>query len=124
MTTIITNNIPRDILYGYDLTREELDEFDYLDADEIGCHAFFKYRGWVYDLGDFMVSTTTWISAAGCVTVNNPLLDWDGYFCDSHFSRVVVKYVEETFEKVIVGRQSMDCSIGQQVMATGNSGRE
>ena len=101
-TLIITNNVPRDVLLGYDLTRKELDEFDYLDADEIGGHSFFRYRGWVYDLGEFMASAAP---------SDSPLSDWDGYHADTYFSGVVVKYVEDC-ERVIVGRAIVEDNLG------------
>lgn len=89
---IVTNNIPRDILYWYDLTEKERREFDYLDTEERQSDAtFFRYRGATYDLGEFMR-----------IDVNAPesMKQWHGYSSDSYFSGVLVRYVEN-FERVI-----------------------
>jgi hypothetical protein len=99
-TTVITNNVPRDVLFGYDLTDRERAEFDYIDADEIGTHEFFRYLGEVYDLGEFTVAPS-----------QSPISDWDGYLGDSFFSGVVVKYVEDC-ERVIVGTAIMANDLG------------
>lgn len=97
--TIICNNVPRDILDGYDLTPAERAEFDYvnwpaIDAGEDSA-SFFRYRGTVYDLGEFLITRT--------MPEFSPLNRWDGYISDSFFSGVVVRYVDN-FERVIVGR--------------------
>ena len=85
--TIKTNNVPRDVVYWYELTDAERAEFDYLDSDDAQCSAsFFRYRGNVYDLGEFMVS---------------PIKGWDGIRNDSYFSGILVRYVEDC-ERVIV----------------------
>lgn len=93
---VITNNVPRDIVEGYELTPEERKEFDYVDfaAIEAGndSASFFRYQGRVYDLGEFM--TTSGVEFPG---------RWDGYQSDSYFSGILVRYVDE-FERVIVGR--------------------
>jgi hypothetical protein len=97
---IITNNIPREILSASDLTPKELSKFDYLEPNE---GSFFRYRGWVYDLGEFIVST--W-------STRNPLSQWDSYSgplrslsCVSYFSVIVVKY-PNSGEGIIVGTAS------------------
>ena len=55
--TIITNNVPRDIVESWELTPAERAEFDYLDWDKLAAgedsRSFFRYRGEIYDLGDF-----------------------------------------------------------------------
>ena len=85
--TIKTNNVPRDVLSWYELTDAERAEFDYLDSDTAQSDAsFFRYRGNIYDLGEFMIS---------------PLKGWDGYHSDSYFSGILVRYVEDC-ERVIV----------------------
>ena len=85
--TIKTNNVPRDVLYWYELTDAERAEFYYLDSDDAQCSAsFFRHRGNVHDLGEFMIS---------------PVKGWDGYHPDSHFSGMLVKYVQNC-ERVIV----------------------
>ena len=49
---IITNNQPCFIIYGFELSDKEKEQFDYLDnIDEC---SFFRYKGELYDLGEFM----------------------------------------------------------------------
>ena len=91
--TIITNNIPRDFVYGHELTDNERKEFDYLDDDEILEASFVRYKGWTYELGQFM----------RCDTTYSPLSEWSGYCSDSAFSGVLLRYTED-FEQVIMGR--------------------
>jgi hypothetical protein len=86
--TIITNNVPRDVLYSHELPAKELAEFDYLDNPEEA--SFFRYKGEVYDLGEFMRG-------------GGELSAWDGYQSDSYFSGILVKYAQDN-ERVIVGR--------------------
>ena len=52
-----TNNKPREVLTWHDLTKKEQAEFDYLDTeDKQAGSSFARYRGWVYDLGEFFSS--------------------------------------------------------------------
>lgn len=97
---ITTNNVPRPILDGWDLSAEERKEFDYLDWHRVeegsDSASFFRYRGQLYDLSDFTR-----------VDKNSPNLSafwekWDGYQSDSHFSGILVKYTDDS-ETVIVG---------------------
>ncbi len=95
--TIITNNVPRDIVEAYELTEADRSEFDYLDWDAIesgnDSAQFFRYKGKTYDLGEFEV----WDNPASPTRGN-----WDGFRSDSFFSAVVVRYVDD-FERVVVG---------------------
>jgi len=96
--TIKTNNVPRDVLHWWDLTDVERAEFDYLDFDTAQSDAsFFRYRGNVYDLGEF--------SRIDKTVAPHPQRQgweaWDGYHSDSYFSGILVKYVQD-FERVIV----------------------
>jgi hypothetical protein len=85
--TIITNNVPREVVEAYELPIEVRDEFDYLDWTNIEMgwddRQFVQYKDQWYDLGDF-------------ISTNAPGLDafkeWDGYVSDSFFSGVLVKY--------------------------------
>lgn len=86
---IITNNCPRPILSSYELTKKELNEFDYLTEEEIESRSFFRYRGEVYDLGEFMRTP-------------NSVKGWDGYLNETFFSSIVVKFFEE--DQIIAGR--------------------
>ena len=91
--TIRTNYVPRDIVYAWELLPAEREEFDYLDWDAIergeGYNdQFFRYKGEVYDLGEFERS-----NVAG----------WDGQQTDTFFSATLVRYVDD-YERVVVGR--------------------
>ena len=86
---IITNNQPRLLLYGYELTNKEKQDFDYLDDTD--SHNFVKYKGNIYDVSEF-ISTYNMDS----------LKDWDGYSSDSFFSGILIKYIDS--DTVIVGR--------------------
>lgn len=81
MVTVTTNNVPRDILDGWELTFEERKEFDFLDWPAIqegsDSASFFRYKGDLYYLNDFMSS---------------PIEGWDGYSPGTYFSGLVVKY--------------------------------
>ena len=87
---IITNNRPRHFVYGYELTAKEKADFDYIPADEIDGHDFFRYRGNVYDPGEFMRVPEGAFPGK-----------WDGYAGDSYFSGVLIRYTED-MESVVV----------------------
>lgn len=92
--TIKTNNVPRNIISGFELTEKQQKEFDYLEWDQDDGKwiyaTFFKYKGELYDLSEFMVTPES-------------LTGWDCYQSDTHFSGLVVKYVNDN-EQVIVGQ--------------------
>lgn len=91
---IITNNRPRPILSAWDLTEKEKAEFAYLDLEN-GEGSFFRYRGWVYDLGEFQLVTNTML-------LHWPDFErWNGYHSDSFFSGILVRYCEG-YESVVV----------------------
>lgn len=96
---VITNHVPRDIVYDYELSELERKDFDYHNWDAIergeDSASFIRYRGEIYDLGEF--STTRRLPEF------SELCKWDGYINDSYFSGIVVRYVEN-FERVVVGR--------------------
>ena len=83
---IVTNNQPRKVLTWYDLTPEEQKEFDYLEEGE---GSFFRYKDWVYDIGEFMRT--------------EGVVDWQGYCTETAFSGVLVK-ISSDGDTVIVGR--------------------
>ena len=87
--TVKTNNVPRAIFSGYELTAKEKAEFDYYAPEELDDALFFRYKGQLYDLGEFCCC-------------HGALKPWHGYLSDSFFSGVVVKYVSDN-EQVIVG---------------------
>ena len=84
-----TNNKPREVLTWHDLTKKEQAEFDYLDTD-VGqsCADFVRYRGWVYDLGEFWHSKEP---------------EWDGHNGGSTvWSAVYMRYLR------VDGRRDLD----------------
>ena len=100
--TIRTNNAPRDVVYFWELTTKEQAEFDYLDSEDAQSSAsFFRYKGNVYGLNEFMRCPSS--------DASNPQMReagfhaWDGYSNDSYFSGIVVRYVQDN-ERVIVGQ--------------------
>ena len=93
---IKTNNKPRDILTWYDLTPEEQKEFDYFEEGE---GSFFRYKSWVYDLGEFM--------RIGANNAPHPQREgwekWHGYASGSYFAGILVRYTSDC-ERIIVGQ--------------------
>ena len=93
MVTIITNNQPRELLCASDLTAKELEEFDYLDEpDELG-YNFFRYRGQVYSLDNFMRVNASDETFAG----------WHGSQGMTYFSGVLMRYTD-CGDGCVVGR--------------------
>tara|TARA_B100000945_G_scaffold310073_1_gene301600 strand:- start:188 stop:478 length:291 start_codon:yes stop_codon:yes gene_type:complete len=89
---IKNNNHFRPVLYWHDLTEAEQRE-NASAYDGVKDSSFFRYRGQVYDLGEFL-------SARGN-GAHELVNDWDGYHNDSYFSAVLVKYSEcQDFVKV------------------------
>lgn len=95
--TVKTNNQPRDILYWYDLSEKEKAEFDYINVDNQECAQFVKYKGWIYDLNEFIRVEPEKLPHS------SPLKGWHGYTSDTFFSGVLVKYASDC-ERVILGR--------------------
>jgi hypothetical protein len=94
--SIKTNNVPRDLISAFELNSAQRSklrkEFDYLSDEEFDCSMFFKYRGELYSLEDFL-RTEGDLLAKG----------WQGILNDTYFSGLVVKIVESC-ESVVVGR--------------------
>lgn len=84
---ITTNNVPRQLIYGYELSETEKKEFDYLTDEELESHSFVRYLGEVYDPGEFMR-----YEEAG----------WDGCLGETFFSGILIKFVND--DEVIMGR--------------------
>ena len=87
---IRTNNVPRWIIYGHELSNKEKQDFDYLD--DIDSAEFFRFKKHVYALSEFMRTGN-----------NEDFKDWDGYASDSYFSGVLIKLVNGN-EAVIVAQ--------------------
>ena len=58
---IITNNVPRWPVSWYDLSKPEQSDFDY--RSDPADYVLIRYRGEVYDLGDFIPATVDLQSA-------------------------------------------------------------
>lgn len=94
---IRTNNVPRSLMYGYELPEKARAEFDYLSDDEFETREFIKYKGRYYDLGEFMRIDESRLPA------ESHLNGWDGYVSDSFFSGVLLKYTDKYCESVVMG---------------------
>lgn len=95
---ITTNHVPRPVIDAWELTATERGEFDYLDWDGISegrdSASFVRYRGELYDLGEFEVWTNP----------ESPMREgWDGFRSDSFFSGLVIRWCDD-YESVVVGR--------------------
>lgn len=99
---IISNYHERDILYWYDLTEKEQSEFDWIeDSDtlDVDSAEFFRYRGEVYYLSDFVPINNPQYGSGN----NSPFPDyWQAYSSDSFFSGLLVRYSED-YSAVVVG---------------------
>lgn len=89
--TIKCNNKPREIIYGFNLSEKEAKEFDYL-GENIECHSFFRYKGEVYDLGEFIALNR---DKNNCFSPDQ-FKGFDGYMSDSYFSGILVKFCEDS----------------------------
>jgi hypothetical protein len=103
MIEITTNNVPRLLVDGYQLTSAERAGFGTIDwsAVERGEDSvtFFRYGGTLYDLGEFeRVANTPWGDTV------SELAGWDGYSSDTYFSGVVVRFVPDDRDRIVVGR--------------------
>lgn len=77
---------------AYELTEDERKEFDYLNwpaiDDGLDSASFFRYRGTVYDLGEFLV--------------NSAPEGWQAARADSYFSAIVIR-VSDDGEEITAG---------------------
>jgi hypothetical protein len=93
---IISNNKPRPVLFGFELSANERKNFDYLSDEEMLDRSFVRYRGELYDLGDIMR-----IEPHYCM--DEVFRSWHGYVGDSHFSGVVFRLCDDS-DFIICGR--------------------
>lgn len=97
---ITTNNVPRLILEPYELTPKEREDFDYLDwpALERGedSASFFRYKGELYDLAELELWDNPSSPTRGTA--------WDGMRADTYFSGIVVRYLADDHDRIVVGR--------------------
>ncbi len=111
--TIRTNNVPRDVIDAWELSPAERAEFDYLDWEAIergeDSASFFRYRGELYDLGQFSRIIPAGSLRHHPMECDNPdFAGWDGYASDSFFSGLLIRWAkddcgEPDVERVIVG---------------------
>lgn len=85
---IKTNNVPRTLVYGYELTEKETVEFDYLSPDERNEREFVRYKGQVYDMGEFMRID----KSVAPHSQRDGWENWHGYSSDTFFSGVLVRF--------------------------------
>jgi len=87
-------------VYGWDLSEDGRAEFDYMD--DINEGSFFRYRGNVYDLGEFVRIVPQGATGGPFCHYDHTgaLKGWDGIATDSFFSGVVVKYVSDELLRV------------------------
>lgn len=99
---IKTNNIPRPVVYGYELTEKEREDFDY--PDDIDTAQFFRFKGQVYGIGEFSRIIPQGSKRCHPTESDNPdFAGWHGYASDSFFSGVLIKWADDNFETLIVG---------------------
>ena len=109
---IITNNVPRDLLYPYELSNKDwedtcYDEKDRQRAEQEG-DTFIKYNNHVYSLADFMRVEDN--SPLKGVEDNSPLKGWHGYLSETFFSGILIKYCEDTSQVVLGRYYSCSCA--------------
>ena len=100
-STFITNNVPRLILDGLELTTGERAEFDYIDWQAVergeAVVEFVRYRGDLIDLGVVEVAPCTY-KAKG----------YDGVMVTSAFSALAFRYFDrdgyEYGDAVVIAR--------------------
>lgn len=108
--TIRTNNVPRELISGWELTKKERKELDYIGevndenvwSNEV--NRFFRYRGEIYDIHEFVcIEKRSQLTNSFCHGVDDDsiLLKWDGIQTDSFFSAIVVRYTDN--ENIVVG---------------------
>lgn len=88
---IITNNKPRQLVYGCELTEKQAQDFDYLE--DIDSEQFVQYQGMIIHIGEFMrLSGDSKESKAG----------WHGVYGLNAFCGVLVKLLDNG--RVVVGK--------------------
>lgn len=114
---ITTNNVPRPLLSGWELTHKERSDLDYLaPADDENAwsefvNQFFRYRGHVYSLDQFVRIIPRGESfPMGFQHYDHAgeLSGWAGIQTDSFFSGIVIRYPADECghldgESIVVG---------------------
>jgi len=89
---IVTNNQPREIIYGCDLPKSKRKDFDYIKDEDFDSNPFVFYREDYYDMGEFEK-----------VQNNSNLKGWHGYRPDTYFSGILIQICGSA-DCVIMGR--------------------
>lgn len=94
---ITTNHQVRELIDFDDVPKKvREDEFDYVNADE-GIARFFKYKGEYYDAHEFMVIDHK------REALPEAFKGWGGYHSETAFSGILIKFVDNDFENVVIG---------------------
>ena len=80
---VVTNWHKRPKIYWHELTKNEREQFDYIKEDELEWFSGFRYRGSVYDLGEFEIAPDI-IKREG----------FDGWQTQSYFDGIAVMYFD------------------------------
>lgn len=89
---IATNNKPRPLVYGWELTEKEREEFDYME--DIDSEQFISYQGMILALSDFMrLPDDSYEAKHG----------WNGVYEMNTFCGILVK-IDKDMELAIVGK--------------------
>jgi len=82
---IFGNNHDVPFIYGYELSDKWKKEFDYYESEEFENQVFFKYKDWIYDLGEFIRVDGNNYPFEECP------IKFYGYKSESFFSGVLIK---------------------------------
>lgn len=92
---IRTNNKPRFILDGWQITDKERVEFDWIDWNAIDAGtdsaSFIRYKKQLYCLNEFICCPNSFMFEG-----------WEGYYSDSAFTGILIKFIDS--DHVIVGQ--------------------
>lgn len=86
---IVSNNKSRRLINGHELSDKERRDFDYLTPEDLDTRDFVRYKGCLYDTGEFMRVTH---SITNCQ--REAWGKFDGYFTNSFFSGVLIRYID------------------------------
>lgn len=96
---IFGNNHLVPIIYGYELSDKEKKEFDYYsDPDKILDAIFFRYKGQLYDFGEFMRVDLKNSPIEGCP------IKFHGNHSDTFFSGILISLIDGDDENIKVYR--------------------
>lgn len=84
--TIRTNYHEIPLLFWDDLTEAERSDFDWVPEEEEDEYKFFRYKGVVYCLQEFLDISESF---------PQEFQGWDGYQCDTFFSGILVRLLED-----------------------------